>query len=302
MAEGATVAYVARSDVRLTVLRAVAEHERSGSDLVSALPFSRSGVYKALDELRAHDLVRQTSGDERDEPGNDSETGDNGENGWQVTGCGRLVVDELERHDWLESLLEEREYWLNHDVSVFPGRFRRRLPELRNVTLLRNPDSDPRYLERYWVERMSTYDRLWVGSRIFHGAYGDAMDAQARPDETTDDQARFDETTDDQARPDEATRLITHAPLVDQRPEAIRTHLETRPDDVDQRVCDIPCSFMLTEELFTLSLPLHDGRYDQDSVLIGRDDAALRFGRDFFDFYWAQATPMREYLAALSEE
>jgi predicted transcriptional regulator len=261
MSAGTTVAFVARSAVRTEVLRAVAAEPRSGDALVAALDSSKSGVYKSINELAERELICLSDGDG---------------SAWEVTGAGRLVADELDCHRWVETLLGHREYWLTHDVSVLPERFRRRLPELRNADLLRNPENDPRYLERYWVERMPAYEKLWVGSRVFHEAYGGAMD--------------------DQAQPGEGTRLITHAPLVDERPAAVAESIEARPDEVDQRVCEIPCSFMLTEELFTLSLPFPDGQYDQDSVLIGEDEAALRFGEEFFALYWERGTPIRSYL------
>lgn len=264
MSGDTTVAFVARSDARTAVLRAVAAQSRPGEALVATLELSKSGVYKSINELAERELVRQVDGEG---------------SAWELTGAGRLVVDELDRHRRVETLLGHREYWLSHDVSVLPEQFRRRLPELRNAELLRNPEDDPRYLERYWVDRMPGYEQLWVGSRIVHGAYGEAMD--------------------DQARPEEGTRLITHAPLIDRRSAAVAEYLETRPEEVDQRVCEIPCSFMLTEALFTLSLPFPDGQYDQDSVLVGEDEAALRFGEDFFTFYWERATPIRAYLAEL---
>jgi predicted transcriptional regulator len=262
--ETSTVVYVARSDARRTVLRALAAEPRRGDGLVSALELSKSGVYKAINELRDRRLLAQKEGDV-----------------WDLTALGRLVTDELDRQRWLEGLFANREYWLTHDVSTLPGRFRRRLPELRNADLLSNPDNDPRYLERYWAERMPEYDRLWVGSRVFHSTYGDAMD--------------------DQAAASGATRLIVHAPLVDQRSAAVAAHEERRPAAVDTRVCELPCSFMLTEDLFTLSLPLPDGGYDQDTVLVGGDEAALRFGADLFGFYWERAAPVGAYLAEIAD-
>lgn len=262
MAPGTVVSFVSRSRVRSDVLRALAADPRPGDALVSDLSVSKSGVYKALDELSDRDLVFQSGG------------------AWQLAGAGRLVVDELERHRWLEALVSDREYWLTHDVSGLPDRFRRRLPHLRNVDLLRNPENHPHYLEEYWVERMPDADRLWAGTRVVSRPYADA--------------------TIEQAGSDVETRLLVHGPLLEQFLERTAAKagefVESRPDAVDERVCHLPCSFMLTDELFTLSLPLHDGQYDPDSVLVGRDDAALRFGRDFFAHYWERATPVASYL------
>ena len=292
-----TAAFVARSGARSAVLRAVAAEGRPGEELVSTLDLSKSGVYKAINELAERDLIAQDG------------------TAWTATALGRLVVDELDRHRRLDALLDHGEYWLTHDLSVLPDRFRRRMPELGAVDVMRNPDNDPRYLERYWTEQMPGYEQLWVGSRIFHWEYGEAMDEQARaeastgkairsgeagqPDGARDRTGHRGDETDERGRPEGATRLLSHAPLVEENPEGVAEYLERRPDAVRQRVCELPCSFMLTEELFTLSLPFPDGRYDQDAVLVGEDEAARQFGTDFFTYYWERATPMRSYLSDL---
>jgi predicted transcriptional regulator len=246
------------------VLRALAGDPVPAEGLVADLSASRSGVYKALDQLAARDLVAQS-----------------GEAEWELTDPGRLVVDELERHGWVEALLDERDYWLTHDLSGLPERFRRRLPELRTPDILRNPEGQPRYLERHWVEVMTDADRLWVGTRIVHEPYADAMDEQAL------------------AGPE--TRLIHHRPLFEEfvdREGVREAYVERRPDAIAERVCDLPCSFMLTDEVFTLSLPAHDGSYDRDTELVARGKPALRFGEEFFRFYWERATPVGAYLSA----
>lgn len=260
MPEETTVAFVSRSAVRRAVLLAVEAEPRSAGELVASLPMSRSGVYKALDELSDRDLLDRSDGDV-----------------WHPTGPGLLVADELDRHRWVEDLLSHSDYWLEHDLSVLPERFRRRLPALRNAEVLRNPDDRPRYLERRWTETMPDTDRLWVGSRIFHGPYADAMDEQA--------ETGFE------------TRLISDVSLIERNRDGFRATLDRRPDAVRQRVHDIPCSFMLTDDVFTLSLPLHDGSYDDETVLVGEDDPALQFGEEFVAHYWERATPLETYLA-----
>lgn len=262
MDEESLVTFVERSGVRRTVLLAVVAERRSGPALVADLAASKSGVYKALNELSDHTLVAESAG------------------AWAPTAAGRLVADALERHDRLESLLADREYWSTHDITDLPEHFRQRLSELADVTILRNPENDPRYLEQYWVERMPDADRLWVGSRVIHRPYAEAMD--------------------DQAAVGGDARLIIHGPVLDQfldqyevTPEEVT---RSRPETIEQRVCDIPCSFMLTGDLLTLSFPTHDGEYDQDSVVVCRGETALRFGRDFFSYYWERSEPIASYV------
>ncbi|PSQ33840.1 hypothetical protein BRD08_11285 [Halobacteriales archaeon SW_10_66_29] len=225
-----TAAFVARSGARSAVLRAVAAEGRPGEELVSTLDLSKSGVYKAINELAERDLIAQNG------------------TAWTATALGRLVVDELDRHRRLDALLDHGEYWLTHDLSVLPDRFRRRMPELGAVDVMRNPDNDPRYLERYWTEQMPGYEQLWVGSRIFHWEYGEAMDEQARaeastgkairsgeagqPDGARDRTGHRGDETDERGRPEGATRLLSHAPLVEENPEGVAEYLERRPDAV----------------------------------------------------------------------
>lgn len=268
MASESLVRFVTRSEVRCTLLLALAAGPETGPALVADLSVSKSGVYKALGELSDRRLVS------RPEDGG-SRGGD-----WRLTDPGRLVVDLLERQERLERLLADREYWLRHDVSELPDRFRRRLPALGDANLRRNPPNEPRYLEQEWVERISDADRLWVGNRVVHEPYAEA--------------------TNEQVGPDAETRIVHHGPVLERFRERYSISpaefANGRPDAVEERVCDIPCSFMLTDDLFTLSLPLHDGEYDPDTVLVGRDEAALRFGEDLFAFYWEQATPVEAYL------
>jgi predicted transcriptional regulator len=124
-----TAAFVARSGARSAVLRAVAAEGRPGEELVSTLDLSKSGVYKAINELAERDLIAQDG------------------TAWTATALGRLVVDELDRHRRLDALLDHGEYWLTHDLSVLPDRFRRRLPELGAVDVMRKQRSEvPRTL------------------------------------------------------------------------------------------------------------------------------------------------------------
>lgn len=252
------VGFVARSTLRSRVLRAVASEPRRAEPLVDALSVSRSGVYKALDELAGRDLVADDEGL------------------WRTTSVGRLVADELQRHDALETLTADREYWTSHDVSVLPDRLRRDLVDLRDAEVLRNRPDDPRYLERWGIELLRDADRLDVGSTIVHDEYADAMDQQVE----------FGSRT----------RLLTDRSLVDRDPARYRRLADQRPDGVRERICELPCSFTLTDDVFTLSLPLLDGRYDRETELVAEDDDALAFGERLVTDYWDRATPLSTYL------
>lgn len=258
MTVSSLVAFASRSTVRQQVLRTLARTPSTAETLVTDLSVSRSGVYKALDELEDQALVT----DDRDV--------------WTVTSLGRLVVDEIERHDALDELASDREYWLSHDVSVLPRRLRTGLVALRDLEVLRNRPNDPRYLERWGVELLRDADHLTAGSTILHDEYANAMDQQVK----------FGSQT----------RLVTDRSLVDDNPQRYQRLSQRRPDGVDERVCDLPCSFTLTDDVFTLSLPLMDGRYDRETELVAESPEALAFGERFVNYYWERATPLNRYI------
>lgn len=258
MTTSSLVAFVTRSTVRRQVVETLAKAPSAAETLVADLSVSRSGVYKALDELEERDLVSED------------------ENVWIITSLGRLVADEVERHVALDELTADREYWLSHDVTVLPRQLRTGLTVLRDADVLRNRPDDPRYLERWGVELLRDADQLAVGSTILHDEYANAMDQQVE----------FGSQT----------RLVTDRSLVDDDPYRYQRLSQQRPDGVDERVCNLPCSFTLTDDVFTLSLPLMDGRYDRETELVADSQDAFAFGERFVDYYWKRATPLDQYI------
>lgn len=159
MGSESLVTYVAHSDLRSAVLRAVADQPRPTADLHAALDVSQSGIYKTLDELAEHGLVRETDR-------------------WEVTARGRLVADELTRQDSLAALLDD-EFWETHDVSVLPRRFRQRLAGAGAWDLYRNPARNPQYLERMAMQLFREADRLAVGAQVYYPRFARTVDELA---------------------------------------------------------------------------------------------------------------------------
>ncbi|WP_415381287.1 helix-turn-helix transcriptional regulator [Halosimplex sp. TS25] len=153
------VTYVARSELRSAVLRAVERDARSTAALRDDLDVSRSGVYKTLDELADSGLVRQSDG-------------------WELTARGRLVADELARQRTVDDLLDD-EFWEAHDVSVLPRRFRQRLAGAGEWELYRNPARNPQYLERWAVELFREANWLRVGAQVYYPRFAQMVDELA---------------------------------------------------------------------------------------------------------------------------
>lgn len=257
MVAGTVVSFVARSTVRSQVLSAVAAEPRKAETLIADLPVSRSGVYKALDELESSDLVMSS------------------DSVWSVTSIGVLVADQLRRHDAIEDVTADRAYWTNHDVSVLPEQLRDDLLAVRDLEVWRNKADDPGYLQRWGLELFRDADRVDAASTIRHDRYADAMDE------------RIECGADG--------RLLSDRSLYQHLPSS-RPVTERRPAELRHRICDLPCSFMVTDDVFTLSLPFWDGTYDRETELVAESEAAVAFGERLFDYYWERATPLREYL------
>ncbi|WP_459192126.1 helix-turn-helix transcriptional regulator [Halosimplex sp. J119] len=153
------VTYVARSELRSTLLREVERDPRPTTALRADLDVSQSGVYKTLDELADRGLVRQS---ER----------------WELTARGRLVADELGRQRSVEDLLDDA-FWDDHDVSVLPRRFRQRLAGPGEWELYHNPARNPQYLERLAVELFREADWLRVGAQVYYPRFAQMVDELA---------------------------------------------------------------------------------------------------------------------------
>ena len=260
------VTYVARSELRSTVLRAIERVPRPTRALHDDLDVSQSGVYKTLDELTERGLVREA---------------DTGAQQWVLTARGRIVADELTRQGSLDDLLDD-EFWESHDVSVMPRRFRRRLASVGEWDLYRNPARNPQLLERWAVELFREADWILVGAQVYYPRFANVVDKLAGRGvidaETIVDERLVSESVERYAGTGSAT-------------------VADPPTGVDERVCSLDFSFAVTESVFALSLPTQDGISDLDVVLVGSGEAAVELGRDVHDYYWDRADPVEERLA-----
>jgi predicted transcriptional regulator len=139
MSDRSLITYVGSSSVRADVVSALCQTRRETDELLDSLDASESAVYDALSALERRGVVASV------------------EDGWRLTGVGRLVGDRLDRQQATEELLAEApEYWQHHDTSVLPKRFRRRLPELGGYDVVRATPTDLDKMVRAVVERVES--------------------------------------------------------------------------------------------------------------------------------------------------
>lgn len=242
---------VLSSAVRADVLRAVADGTRTTNDLLAAVDASSSATYNAIGRLEDAGLLAP------------------GEDGWQVTGTGRLVADCVILQQRLSRLLEDAgEYFAAHDTSVLPVEYRFRLSDLAGGRVLRATETEPQRVVREVTELLEDASRARTVTPIYVESF-----VSTAPYE-------------------EGTRMVLTREVLD-------TMLEGAPEgggdvDVEVRLADAGFSMAVTESTLLLSLPTLDGRYDPQTEFVAEHDRALRWGERLFDAIWEEAEPVAD--------
>ncbi|MFC3477773.1 helix-turn-helix transcriptional regulator [Halobacterium litoreum] len=237
-------AFVARSDVRRAVLHAVADGGATTDDLLAAVDGSRSAVYKAIDALDDAGLVVR------------------GDDCVATTGRGDVLAGCLADRARVGRLLDGTGYWEEHDASVVPTRFRRRLPALADAEVVASPDTYPTRARERFRSLVSASDRVDAFVAVRDPGLADALA---------------------DCGGDAGARVLVDGAL-SEAGDALR-----EADDAAVRAADVPCGLCVTDDAVLVQLPRLDGSFDDRSFLLARGDPALAWGRDFFAARWANA-------------
>jgi len=256
MSDRSLITYVRSSSVRAEIVGALCATRRETEDLLDSLDASESAVYDALSALERRGVVASADG------------------GWRLTGVGRLVGDRLDRQRATEELLAESpEYWQQHDTSVLPKRFRRRLPELGDYEVVRGTTTDLDRVVRAVVKRVESVESCDIVSPVYHKSYSDAM-----PD-------------------NEDSRLLLSCDVVDTVLTEMPEEKRPRYRETAVRVAPVPYALGVSDEWVMLTLPEHSGDWP-DAKLVSEAPTALQWGEQLFETLWADAEPMASYVAA----
>ncbi|MDS0221548.1 DUF1724 domain-containing protein [Haloarcula sp. S1AR25-5A] len=249
------IQYVRTSSVRTDLITALCPEDKPTDELLSVLDASESAIYDALSNLKGRGLV--TSMDD----------------GWRLTGTGRLVADTIHRQELLEDLLAaDAEYWELHDTSVLPQPFRLRLPEIDAYTVVRSTQTDINRPVREVVTRVESVQHCDVVSPVYHPEYEAAM-----PD-----------------TPD--SRLLLSHTVIDEMQNAESVSVDVdRYTETEIRVTAVPYALAVAEDWMILTLPEIDGDWPSAKI-VSETDAAISWATDLFACLWTDATPMETYL------
>lgn len=246
MADGdEPIQVVQSSSVRADVLRAVAAETRTTDELLEALDASSSAVYNAIGRLEDASLL--TVADQ----------------GWEVTGTGRLVADCVTLEQRLGTLFGEAgDYLATHDTSVLPVEFRFRMSDLAGGSVLEATETEPQRVVREVAARLERASRALMIAPIYIEAYAGSMPFEPE------------------------SRLLLDPDVL----EAIDGDGDGA-GEAAVRITDVDFSMAVTDSALLLSLPTLDGQYDSQSEFVAEHDPAIRWGEGLFDALWAEADP-----------
>jgi len=251
------VEFVLGSDVRREVLARLAQAPASGRTVVCESDASESAAYDALARLANRGLAVETGAE------------------WRLTGAGRLVADAVGRCGDVGAVVaSDVDYWAAHDATGLPERFRRSIDRLAGCTVVRSPETDPYRAARRTERAIREAESVAVVAPVYSDRHAEALL------ETDAAEARL---------------LVT--------PEMIERLLRDEPDgpdgdlgDVAVRVQPAAISMTITDRELLFSLPGADGGFDATSEVAAEAPAAIRWGRRLFEHYWAEATPVGEWI------
>lgn len=257
---GGPLQFVLSSSVRADILRAVADGTHTTDALLADLDASSSAVYSALGRLEDASLL---------EPDGDD---------WLLTGSGQLVADFVERREGLDLLLEEAaEYLATHATGSIPQPFRDRMSELAGVEILEATDTTPRGVVTELTERLEETESADILTPIYDEAYRGALPA------IEDSRVVFDEGV-----------LETAVDAAD-APADVEAAIDRYADE-PIRITPTDFALVVTDDALWLSLPTLSGGYDARTEFVVETEQARQWGRDVFEVFWAEATPLEPYV------
>jgi predicted transcriptional regulator len=250
------IQYVRTSSVRTDIIGSLCPGAKPTNELLSAVDASESAIYDALSNLEGRSLVTST------------------DDGWRLTGTGRLVADTIHRQQQLEDLFAvDPQYWEHHDTSVLPQPFRCRLPELNEYAVIRGTQTDINRPVREVVTRVESVENCDVVSPVYHPEYEAAM-------------------------PDNAeSRLVVSCAVIDEMLDTESASVDTnRYEETPVRVTPVPYALAVSDDWMILTLPELDGAWPSAKV-VSETGSAISWANDLFARIWADATPIETYLA-----
>jgi predicted transcriptional regulator len=251
-----------RSRLLTQILIALGSGSRSLSTLRDVTGSSSQALIPKIRQLEALQYVEQVRGD------------------YTLTPIGRLVEPEIERLVTLMGVLgRHREFWVDHELDSIPDRFLGELPDLYNAVVVRDVEEDVYAVHATFADIIRKASRIHGVSSIMSPVHVDVIAPvvmDGRPVELV-------------VSPELAGKLIE---------EPYRSILASLREYTRSGIYVSPSPFRLgmtvTDTCLSLGLYRRDtGIYDTASDLVSIDPAAVAWGERVFEYYRADAEPLR---------
>jgi predicted transcriptional regulator len=269
--------FVLTSSVRTDIVLRVFERATPTEALLSDIDASDSAIYDALSTLRNRGLIRERDG------------------GWKLTAHGHLVAESVAAWQSSEDFLaRDPAYWKHHEIDVIPAQFRGRLPEIGEYEIVRDTPQEPNRCMDVAISVLEAAERCDITTPYYSKPHQEAIPR------------------------DPETRLLVTRDVLDvsfQRYDDGHREALNDLDPAKLRLTDCQFASVVTDdtlkfELPTVSDPPTDrhggtaatGPSDRGSVagttalFVSETESAVRFGRDLFEFLWADSDPIGPYV------
>ncbi len=246
MVHNSVCQFVTASSIREDLIRLLSNQRQPTPKLIDKLDACRSGIYKELSNLQQKGALTET------------------EDGWELTGCGQLVTDMIEKRQATEEFLRrDTAYWQHHDLDLLPERFRWRLPEIGEYEIIRGQMPAVNEHVTQLLTRMETADSCDVLTPIFVQGLGDAI-----PDS-----------------PD--SRVLVTSEVYDRLLGAGTTGMSPF-SRAKVRVTSVDIGLSCTGSSLCLVFP-SKGEWEWTATLVAETENACQWGTDLFESLWAEA-------------
>lgn len=264
-----SAAFVLTSSIRRALLTELSTGAAETDALLAGVDASDSAVYDALSTLRDRGVLIEHDGR------------------WTLTASGQLIADTVEDWQSMEAFLEgDPEYWKRHRMGVIPAPFRRRLPEISAYDIVRDEPGDPNRHEEVVISAMASAHHCLITTPFYSWRH-----QQAVPDHPKTRMLVTREATD-----------VSMQRLKDGEREPITPQLH------ETRLTTCRFASVVTDEALFFGLPRTDTYSQSDSgeaaglagttaTFVSETEAAVKWGRELFEWLWDQSDLMEPYIA-----
>lgn len=249
-----------RSKVRTKILLCLKDGARGTSDLEKEMGIRNTTILHAVKEMTDLGLVARA------------------DRGYGLTNLGKMQATMLgDMIDFVLVLEKYSDFWLTHDISSIPEFLLTRIGMLSKSEILEGDPADILKTQEFFISKLRGAKAICGLSPIIIPGYPEAVATAVM------DGAEVD--------------LILTKPIMEivikEHAELIKQLLDIDGFRLYRIDIDVTAAFTVTDSLFSLGLFRADGGYDVGKDLNCVGDAAIKWGRELFDYYMNKSKQIR---------